>query len=295
MQDRIIELSDRPSRLRIRNRLLEITDNDERLAAIPISDVAVIIASHPQVTLSQAVLGELSATGGVFIACDSQRLPCGMLLPLCGFHQQVRRFGFQASASVPTRKRCWQHVIRAKILGQASVLKTVHGRDNGLSKLVSLVKSGDSSNVEARAARRYWPALFGAGFLRDRDAFGINQWLNYGYAVLRAIVARAICSAGLHPGLGLHHHHRESGYPLADDLMEPFRPLVDEIVFRLIQGEHENDAAAKTIKFEIVSGLTARFSFAGESRTLFDWSARLAAGLAKQFEGANEKFTVPNF
>ena len=296
MQNRIIELSEKPSRLRIRNRLLEIRSDDQLQAKVPIGDVAVLISAHPQVSLTQAVLGELAASGGVYIACDSRRQPIGMMLPLNGFHQQVRRFQAQASANAATRKRCWQQLIRAKISGQANLLKRINGRDGGLSKLVPLVKSGDPTNVEARAARRYWTALFGKDFRRDRDQVGVNQWLNYGYTVTRAIVARAICASGLHPGIGLHHHHRESGFPLADDAMEPLRPLVDGIVYQVHLRDEANDwADDKQIRHWIISQIMSRYEFDGESRTLFDWSSRMTASLGNRFESKEGNFEVPTF
>jgi CRISPR-associated protein Cas1 len=296
VQNRIIELSEKPSRLRVRNRLLEISSKDQRQASIPIADVAVLISAHPQVSLTQAVLGELAGSGGVYIACDQRRQPVGMMLPLNGFHQQVRRFQAQANATAPTRKRCWQQLIRAKINGQAKILKHVHGRDSGLSKLVPLVKSGDPTNVEARAARRYWQALFGTDFRRDRDQIGINQWLNYGYTVVRAIVARSICASGLHPGLGLHHHHRESGFPLADDLMEPFRCIVDNIIYQVHCKEEASDWEDDTeIRRWIISRIMSRYEFSNQSRTLFDWSSRMTASLANRFDSSDADFEVPSF
>lgn len=296
VQNRIIELSERPSRLRIRNRLLVIRSDDQLQAEIPIGDVAVLISAHPQVSLTQAVLGELAVAGGVYIACDNRRQPIGMMLPLDGFHQQVRRFQAQASASAPTRKRCWQQLIRAKISGQANLLKRVNGRDAGLSKLIPLVKSGDPTNVEARAARRYWKALLGKDFRRDRDQTGVNQWLNYGYTVTRAIVARAICASGLHPGLGLHHHHRESGFPLADDVMEPLRPIVDGIVHEVHRKDEANDwDDDKQIRRWIIAQIMSRYEFGEESRTLFDWSSRMTASLGNRFESKAGDFEVPSF
>ena len=148
-----------------------------------------------------------------------------MLLPLVGHHLQARRFVAQAAASVPTKKRLWRQIVRAKIELQAHTLETLHGDSAGVRPLMRLVRSGDPENVEARAARAYWPLLFADDdFRRDHERGDQNRLLNYGYTVLRAIVARAICAAGLHPALGLHHHNQYSAFCLADDLMEPFRP-----------------------------------------------------------------------
>ena len=295
MKNRIVELSENPTRLRVRNKLIELRDDNELLTSIPVSDVAVLIASHPRVTMTQSVLGELSAAGGVFVTCDKRRQPIGMMLPLDGFHQQVRRFRAQAAATLPTQKRAWQRIIRAKIRGQANTLISIRGNDAGLAELAATVKSGDPSNVEAQAARRYWNRLFGNQFRRDRDACDENMWLNYGYSVLRAIVARAICASGLHPGLGLHHQHRSSGFPLADDLMEPFRPIVDRIVFEVTTSRRDEYLDDKTIRRKIIACLSDRYSFEHESRTLFDLASRLASSLAGRYEGTLGRVEVPTF
>lgn len=295
LRNRIIELSEKPTRLRIRNRLLEIHPADGDGTTVPLFDIAVLIAAHPQVTYTQAVLGELASAGGVFVTCDRRRHPIAMMLPLDGFHHQAQRFRAQASAPRPLMKRCWQQIVQAKIRGQASVLQKVHGTDAGLRLLSRKVQSGDPANVEATAARKYWRCLFGPEFRRRHDEDDINHWLNYGYSVLRAIVARSICSSGLHPGLGLHHQHRASGYPLADDLMEPFRPLVDLIVHDVGQQSEFENWDAREIRQSIVGALSKRYEHDGESRSIFDWSSKLSASLASCFERSSSRFDVPEF
>ncbi len=235
MTNHILDLSESPAYLHVNQSRLVIDRKDEPPVILPLAEVAVLIAAHAQVKFTQAVLAGLASAGGVFVVCDTRRLPVGMMLPLDAHHWQVTRFTQQAVAKLPTKKRLWQQVVRAKIIAQAGVLEEFSGADKGLRNLADEVRSGDPSNVEAQAARRYWSALFGEGFRRDREAADANLLLNYGYGVLRAIVARAICAAGLHPSLGLHHHHRASGYPLADDLMEPFRAVVDRSVVRFMQ------------------------------------------------------------
>ncbi|HJT36296.1 MAG TPA: type II CRISPR-associated endonuclease Cas1, partial [Pirellulales bacterium] len=211
-----------------------ITPDGGGECSVPLTEIAVLIAAHPQVTFTQAVLGGLAAAGGIFIVCDERWLPAGMLLPLRGHHLQARRFQAQAAVAAPVKKRLWQQIVRAKIETQAQALETLHGDSAGLRPLVPLVRSGDPENIEARAARIYWPLLFAdESFRRQWEAGDQNRLLNYGYAVLRAIVARALCAAGLHPTLGLHHHNQYSAFCLADDLMEPFRPVVDIVVARL--------------------------------------------------------------
>ena len=159
-----------------------------------------------------------------------------MLLPLEGHSTQGERFALQAAVSLPTRKRLWRDIVHSKILAQSIILKEFWEIDRGLEQMASRVLIKNAANVEAQAARRYWKSLFGdSNFRRDRDAQDQNRFLNYGYAVLRAIVVRAVCGAGLHPSLGLHHHNRYDAFRLADDLVEPFRPSVDRVVVRYCQ------------------------------------------------------------
>jgi len=201
----------------------------------------------------------------------------------------------KARANRPTCKRLWQQIVRAKIAAQARTLVVLHGADFGLGALVGQVRSGDPANVEARAARRYWPHLFdNLDFRRHRENEDQNALLNYGYAVLRAIVARAVCSAGLHPSLGIHHHNRYDAFPLADDLMEPFRPTVDQAVAEYLA---ENDQPAygveRAAKQHLIGALTERRLLDGEQRTLFDVAARLAASLADVFLAGRGQLELP--
>src|SRR5487761_636672 len=231
MTDRVLDLSDRPASLSVRNSLLWIRFGQEEPITIPLSDLAVVIVSHPQVSYTHAVLSGLAQAGAMFVTCDEKHLPVSMLLPLVTHSLQTERFAAQAGLALPVRKRIWQQIARAKIQAQARVLKERTGEESGLRALASQVRSGDPANLEARAARVYWQKIFGEiEFRRDREQDGLNACLNYGYAVLRAMVARAICGAGLHPSLSLHHHNRYDAFCLADDLMEPFRPVVDRVV-----------------------------------------------------------------
>jgi CRISP-associated protein Cas1 len=286
MTNRIVDFSDGPAYLNVRNRQLVVRRPNLPDAAVPLVDVAVVIASNPQVTYTQAVLAGIAETGGVFVACNGCRLPVGMFVPLVSHHAQTERFAAQARASVPTCKRLWQQIVRAKIRAQAKALIELYGDDFGLLPLVPLVRSGDPQNVEARAARAYWPQLFAnTAFRRRADNQDENLLLNYGYAVLRAIVARAVCAAGLHPSIGLHHHNRYDAYCLADDLMEPFRPTVDRSVVEYA-GEHDPICGLESAaKLHLVADLTGRYVVDGQHRTLFDAAARMASSLADVFMG----------
>jgi CRISPR-associated protein Cas1 len=293
--NRILDFSDSPARLSVRHNNLVVEPQDQPATTMPLSDIAVLVVSHPQVRYTHAVLAGLAASGGIFITCGQNRLPVGMLLPLDAHFTQVERFTAQASASKPLKKRLWQQIVRAKVLAQARLLEELHGSDFGLSKLVPQVASGDPSNIEARAARQYWQLLFGdKEFRRARDLEDQNTLLNYGYAVLRAIVARAICSVGLHPALGVHHHNRYSSYPLADDLMEPLRPAVDRGVVEMVRRHGDWIPLNPSIKRELLGYLLGRFDFEGEQRTLFDLAARTASSLVDCFMNQGRQLCLPS-
>jgi CRISPR-associated protein Cas1 len=312
MQHRILDISEEAVWLKTSLKRLVLSRMDKPDISLPFSDLAVLVVAHPRVTYTQSVLTGLVQAGGVFVTCDAKRHPTGMLLPLTGHSIQTERFAKQAAASKPTQKRLWQQIVRNKIAGQAEVLKTLTGSDAGLSALIGNVRSGDPTNVEAVSARKYWPALFGPSFRRiqqqqesefDSDDSSVsdetirfiqNRWLNYGYAVLRAMTARAICAAGLHPSLGLHHHSRYNAYCLADDLMEPFRPLID-----LAVAEHLSDMSAdlwdlnRTAKERLLNSLTGRCVLRGERRSIFDVLTRVATSLCSVYCGESTSLEIP--
>lgn len=294
MTDRIIDIADAPARLHSRSRLLVIEPEDGPEVTVPYADLAALVVSHPRVTYSQSVLAALAEAGVAFIACDGRHMPVAMLLPLVGHATQAERFAQQAAASLPTRKRLWKQIVRAKIHAQARALLDLRGDDCGLRDLIPKVRSGDPANVEAQAGRRYWRPLFGDDtFRRHSDRADQNRFLNYGYAILRAIVARAVCAAGLHPGLGIHHHNRYDPFPLADDLMEPFRPVVDRAVVALCDQRGPEADLDRDGKAHLIEALTARFGLDGEQRTLFDVLGRVAASLVRVFGGQADQLTLP--
>lgn len=246
------------------------------LDSIPFVDLAAVVASHRQVTVTQAALSSLAEAGAAFISCNEKMMPAAMLLPLAAHYSQTERFVRQAALAAPRRKRYWQAVVRAKIRAQAMVLHRARGGDAGLLAMSGRVQSGDTGNLEAQAARRYWTHLFAdPAFRRSNDEDFRNGMLNYGYAILRAATARAICAAGLHPSFGLHHANKMNPFVLADDLMEYWRPAVDWIVFCMQPGPLDSDR-----KRELIGAITARYRVEGESRTLFDLLARTAQSLA---------------
>ena len=218
--------------LKDRQLVIRLPDKDQSVTR-PIEDIGVVIVDNKQITLTSGLIEALLGNNCALITCDSSHLPVGLMLPLCGNTTQSERFRHQLSASLPLKKQLWQQTISQKIANQAQVLKECFGVEVG--NMVSWsknVKSGDSDNLEARAAAYYWRNMFDDEdvFIRDREGEPPNNLLNYGYAILRAIVARGLVSSGLLPTLGIHHHNRYNAYCLADDIMEPYRPYVDELV-----------------------------------------------------------------
>ncbi|HEX5434362.1 MAG TPA: type II CRISPR-associated endonuclease Cas1 [Candidatus Angelobacter sp.] len=285
MIDRIIEISN-PAKLSVRDAQLVIERPQEEQLSLPfttpVSEIAVLLLAHPQISLSQAVLSRIAEAGGSVITIDGKFLPASMLLPVQSHFIQTERFAGQMELSLPARKRFWQQIVRAKIKAQGELLRELHGSDQGLIAMSARVRSGDVGNLEAQAARRYWQHLFpGKPFRRGSDEIDQNRHLDYGYTVLRAAVARAICAAGLHPSIGLQHSNRYDPFCLAADVMEPFRPLIDR---RVAQWTAREDAAApldSRTKNWLIGAVTARYVYEREERTLFDILLRVANSLAR--------------
>ena len=294
MGDRILDLSERPFRLRVNNSLLVLESEGVEVPPIPLGDLAVVITSHPQISFTQAVLSGLATAGAAFVTCDAKHRPVAMLLPLITHSLQAERFAAQAALSLPVKKQVWKQIVQAKIRAQGHLLEDTGNEDYGLLALSAKVRSGDLGNLEATAAQTYWKHLFGPRkFRRNDDLDPCNACLNYGYAVLRAVVARALCSSGLNPTLGVHHHNRYDPFCLADDLMEPFRPMVDRAVIGLIASRPEALQLDSAAKQRLLATLLGRFESGGESRTLFDWLARTSASLANIILGLQNALEIP--
>ncbi len=294
MTDRILDVSQKPAKLSVRGGLLVLHQDGQDAARLPVGEVGVLVVSHPQVTYTQSVLAALVEAGGAFVICDRRHLPVGMLLPLDANYVQTERFALQARASRPTHKRLWQQIVRAKVAAQASLLKALYDDDRGIAALAARVRSGDPANVEAQASRRYWPALFeDPDFRRDPDRPDQNRLLNYGYAVLRAVVARAACAAGLHPSLGIHHHNRYNSFCLADDLMEPLRPVVDRVVVQRVRDAGPKAPLDPDAKRALIEPLLGSVVIEGRERSLFDTAARVAASLVAVLHGNRKTLVMP--
>lgn len=289
MTDRVLDFSEEPARLcvRIDNLCIEREGQPDRM--IPMAEIGVLVVSHPRVSYTHSVLALLAAKGGAFVTCDERRLPVAMLLPLQANVTQTERMIAQAAVSEPVRKRLWKRIVRAKLKAQARCLDACKLDGQPVLALLSEVKSGDPGNVEATAARRYWAALSGrllpTDFRRDADSDWPNALFNYGYAVMRAIVARALCGAGLHPSLGLHHHNKYNPFCLADDLMEPLRPIVDKAVLGFVVANPDTSEVTKQARAYVIDRLMQRYVNLGEARTLFDLAHRAASRLAAVYMG----------
>ena len=261
---------------------------------IPIEDIGVVVIDNKQVTLTSSVMSELLDNNCAVITCSDNHLPTGLMLPLYCNTIQNERFRQQIDASVPLTKQLWQQTIQAKIANQASVLYYVTGEPHGnMLQWSSDVRSGDSGNLEARAAAYYWKTIFGdPDFIRGRYEEGENIFLNYGYSILRAIVARSLVSSGLLPTLGIHHHNRYNAYCLADDIMEPYRPFVDKLVIDIIKevDGFELTTFVKT-KFLSIPVLDVRIN--GHLSPLSIAVTTTTASLVKCFSGEARKIIYP--
>lgn len=262
---------------------------------IPIEDVGVIILDHKQVTITQALLAELLDNNCAVITCDSRQLPVGLMLPLAGNTIQNERFRLQIDASLPLKKQLWQQTIEAKIRNQAAMLKYTTGEiHNNMLKWSESVRSGDVENMEARAAVYYWKTIFPDNpyFVRDHEGGGANALLNYGYAILRAIVARALVASGLLPTLGIHHHNRYNAYCLADDIMEPYRPYVDKVVVDILNEDPEAEITTTT-KIKLLNIPVTEVVIGGKRSPLMVAVSHTTSSLVKCFRGESRRLIYP--
>ena len=261
----------------------------------PIEDIGVVVLDNKQITVTSGVLEALLENNCAVITCDSKSMPVGLLLPLYGNTTQNERFRHQLDASVPLMKQLWQQTIKVKIENQRRVLEKCTGEVFKCMKVWSSeVRSGDSENMEARAAAFYWKNLFSIeGFTRGRDGIPPNNLLNYGYAILRAIVARGLVSSGLLPTIGIHHHNRYNAYCLADDIMEPYRPYVDELVYGIMKSGLNYKILSKEIKARLLTIPTLEVNISGRRSPLMVAVGQTTASLYKCFSGELRKISYP--
>ena len=267
---------------------------EDVVKTIPIEDTGIVILDNKQITITQGLMEALLENNCALITCDSKRMPTGLMLPLAGNTIQTERFKSQIEASLPLKKQLWQQTIEAKICNQAAVLKYATGEThNNMLKWAGSVKSGDTENMEARAAVYYWKTVFDDEFFtRDNDSDGRNGLLDYGYAILRAIVARALVGAGLIPTLGIHHHNRYNAYCLADDIMEPYRPYVDKLVLDILE-EDSCATISQSVKTKIL-GLPVTEVVINEHRSpLMLAVSQTVSSLVKCYRGESRRLIYP--
>lgn len=286
-------------------KLPEVETNDslpeffkkEMVRSVPIEDIGVVVLDDRRITITHGVLDKLLANNCAVIICDTSHMPAGLLLPLDGNSIQNERFRQQLESSLPLRKQLWQQTIQCKIRNQAAVLHKTRGQTvKNMMVWANEVKSGDSENKEAQAAAYYWRNLFPMieNFSRGRDGVAPNALLNYGYAILRAVVARALVGSGLLPTLGIHHHNRYNAYCLADDVMEPYRPYVDELVIKVFEKYgSSSEELTKEIKAELLIIPMIDVVINGKRSPLMIGVSQTTASLQKCFAGELRKISYP--
>ena len=287
-----------PAYLSVRDRQLVIKLKDQEEQTIPIEDIGYVILDSPQITITQSVFTEFSENNSALITCDKKHLPTGLMLPLAGNTLQSERFQAQIEASLPLKKGLWQQTIQQKILNQAKVLqKWRHLEAKNMLAWASNTRSGDADNREAVAAAYYWKELFPEvpDFIRDKEGVPPNNFLNYGYAILRSIVARALVSSGLLPTLGIFHHNRYNAYCLADDIMEPYRPFVDELIIQILNELEKPypEDLSRDLKTKILQIPVLDTFIDGVRSPLMNAVATTTASLAKCYMGYSRKLLYP--
>ena len=278
------------------NKTLPEAIKKEAERTIPIEDIGVVILDNKRITLTSGVMEALLENNCAVITCNQKSMPVGLLLPLCGNTTQNERFRSQLEASLPLRKQLWQQTIKQKILNQEHVLRINTDKETNCMRIWSNdVRSGDPDNLEARAAAYYWKNVFTnyPNFVREREGTPPNNLLNYGYAILRAIIARALVGSGLLPTLGIHHHNRYNAYCLADDIMEPYRPYVDQLVLDIIQCNLEISDITRDLKMRLLGIPMLDVVINGKRSPLMIAAQQTTASLARCFAGESKRISYP--
>jgi len=291
---RIVEVADDKRHLFLSRGFMVVreTENErEELGQVPLDDIAAVIANAHGLSYTNNLLVALAERGAPFVLCAANHNAVGMIWPVDGNHMQAKRFDAQLAASKPLHKRLWADIVRCKLQQQAATLEAIGAPIAPLATLTKKVRSGDPDNIEAQGARRYWGLLFGEDFRRDQKGDGLNAMLNYGYTVLRAATARAVIAAGLHPTLGLHHANAGNPMRLVDDLMEPFRPVIDLHVMQL-QRLGEPSITPDT-KRSLVRTLYDDMQSSSGVTPVMVCIQRLAVSLAQIFLGERDKLELP--
>lgn len=282
-----------PVSLSLKDKQMVITFKDNKdTVTRPIEDVGFVVIENPMVSITVPLLNELADNNVAVIFCDKKMMPKTMLMTLDGNTTQQESYKYQLNASLPMKKNVWKQLVECKIKNQSLLLNKV-GKDGGVLKPYYLnVKSGDSDNREGAAAREYWRLLFDDGFKREREGLPPNGMLNYGYTILRAAVTRALIGSGLYPAFGVFHRNRYNAFPLADDVMEPYRPFVDEIVYHLYYDGAVNELDSQT-KRKLLRVLFSDVKMGNVTRPLENALSLTTASLLKMYKGESDKLSLP--
>lgn len=286
-----------PAYLSTKNEQLVVNfpEDEKPPATIPIEDLGFVVLEHPQITVTNGLLTKLIQNKTAVITCDQQHLPCSLLQPLTGHSEQTERFRHQLNASVPLKKNLWQQTVMAKINNQAAHLQERHLHAKKLFRWATEVKSGDTANHEAIAAAFYFQNLFAhvPNFSRNQKGIPPNNLLNYGYAILRAVTARALVSTGLLPSVGIFHKNKYNAFALADDIMEPYRIYVDALVYEIVQSGEDVTELTKTLKADLLSIPAMDVTIDGKKSPLMVAMSRTTNSLYECFLGSNRKILYP--
>jgi CRISP-associated protein Cas1 len=297
MIKRTIVLSN-PAYLNTRFEQVVITypESKDKPITLPIEDIGVLVLENPQLTITNTLIAKLLANNVCIIHCDARHMPAGLLMPIEGHSEQSERYRFQIDASLPLKKNLWQQTITAKIYNQAKVLEETGTEIPKLLYWSRNVQSGDPQNYEAQAAALYWPKVFGlSAFLRHQDGMPPNNLLNYTYAILRAITARALVGSGLLPTLGIFHKNKYNAFCLADDIMEPYRPFADALVRDVVNGEEDYFELNKNIKQQLLKLPVMDVEIDGKKSPLMIAMSRTTHSLAECFAGNSRKILYPKY
>ena len=293
MLHQIVEIYEENRYLSLERGFLNIRTRDDKIASVPLDDIAVLLVSAQAAHFSKHILTELAARGAISVLCGDNYVPQALIVPVESHYRQTAVLKLQIQAPLPLQKNLWKAVVTRKLLNQALVLRTV-GQQTIADKLRSLagqVRSGDSDNKEGQGARLYWPALFGSDFIRDRALPGINALLNYGYAVMRAAMTRAVITAGLQPSLGIHHRNQLDPFCLADDLFEPYRPLVDLVVYNSISRYQAELIPA--VKQLLIQALWIKMATTEGCSPAFQSMHYLASSFVAALHQGKQSFKIP--
>ncbi|MDD5057695.1 MAG: type II CRISPR-associated endonuclease Cas1 [Sideroxydans sp.] len=294
MIGRIVEVADDKRHLFLSRGFLVVQDTEgerKELGQVPLDDISAVIANAHGLSYTNNLLVALAERCAPFVLCAANHNAVGMVLPIEGNYQQAKRFDAQIAANQPLIKRLWADIVKSKLQQQAAALEAAGAPHIPLQALVRKVRSGDPENFEAQGARRYWGLLFGDDFRRDQQGGGLNGMLNYGYTILRATTARSVVAAGLHPTIGLHHSNEGNAMRLVDDLMEPFRPVIDLKVWQL-QKQGESMITPET-KRALVRTLYDDMQSSAGATPVMVCTQKLATSLAQVFLGERDKLDLP--